>query len=444
MLPTDIRPFVNRRNRLMAYMRAAGGGVAVLATAPRTTRNRDVEYTYRHDSDFYYLTGFTEPEAWLVLIAGTTDRAILVCREKNLEREIWEGFCCGPEAAVDFYGIDEAYGLDELDALMPDLLLDQPTLYRSFSTTDVVAQAILGWLSKAEQQARGRRETPRQIHDVRLPLDEMRLIKDASEIAAMRQAARISAGAHRRAMRAARPGIHEYQLEAELLYEFRRHGAPSPAYPSIVATGANTCVLHYPAGNAVLRDGDLVLIDAGCEYDSYAADITRTFPANGRFSGPQRTLYDITAAAQEAAVHATAPGRSFNDAHQAAVRVLAQGMLDVGLLHGSLDSAIESGAYSRFYMHRTSHWLGLDVHDVGDYRQGHPIAGERPWRTLQPGMSLTIEPGIYVRPAEDIPEAFWNIGIRIEDDALVTEEGCELLTRGVPVSANEIEALMRE
>ncbi|CAM4063808.1 aminopeptidase P N-terminal domain-containing protein [Bordetella muralis] len=441
---TDIAPFVERRRRLLAHMRAAGGGIAVLSTAPHAQRNHDAEYPYRHDSDFYYLTGFIEPEAWLVLVAGITDRAILFCRAKHPEQEIWEGYRCGPDAAVTRYGFDEAYATDELDTLLPALLSDQPTLYRSFAAAGSVERKLRHWLLQAEQQGRGRRLAPGRIQDLRPILADMRVIKDASEIAAMRQAARISAGAHTRAMRAARPGMHEYQLEAELLYEFRRHGAQSPAYPSIVAAGANACVLHYAAGDTVLRDGDLVLIDAGCEYDSYASDITRTFPANGRFTGPQRTLYDLTAAAQQAAVQATAPGRSWNDAHEAAVRVLAQGMLDEGLLHGSLDGVLESTAYTRFYMHRTGHWLGLDVHDVGDYRQGSVSEQDRPWRSLAAGMVLTIEPGIYVREAADVPEAFWNIGIRIEDDALVTAEGCELITRGVPVDAREIEALMRE
>ena len=441
---TDIAPFADRRRRLLAHMRAAGGGVAVLSTAPHAQRNRDAEYPYRHDSDFYYLTGFTEPEAWLVLITGVTDRAILFCRAKHTEHEIWEGYRCGPDEALARYGMDEAYAIDELDTLMPALLLDHAALYRPFTAAGPAERKLRRWMALAEERGRGRHQLPPQIQDLRGILAEMRIIKDASEIAAMRQAARISAGAHARAMRAARPGMHEYQLEAELLYEFRRHGAQSPAYPSIVATGANACVLHYAAGDTVLRDGDLVLIDAGCEYDSYASDITRTFPANGRFTGPQRALYDLTAAAQQAAVQATAPGRSCNDAHDAAVRVLAQGMLDEGLLSGSLDGVLESTAYTRFYMHRTGHWLGLDVHDVGAYRDGPSTAQDRPWRALATGMVLTIEPGIYVRAADDVPEAFWNIGIRIEDDALVTDEGCELITRGVPVDAKEIEALMRE
>ncbi|MBO9354031.1 M24 family metallopeptidase [Bordetella petrii] len=441
---TDIAPFADRRRRVMEQLRAAGGGIAVLATAPHAVRNRDTEYPYRHDSDFYYLTGFTEPDAWLVLIAGAADRSILFCRARHPEQETWEGYRCGPEAAAQRYGLDEAYAVDELDTLIPALLLDQPALYRPFAANGPMPRKLRRWLAEAELQGRGRRQPPARIQDLRPLLAEMRLVKDASEIAAMRRAARISAGAHARAMRAARAGLHEYELEAELLYEFRRHGAQAPAYPSIVAAGANACVLHYAAGDTVLRDGQLVLIDAGCEVDSYASDITRTFPVNGHFSGPQRALYDLVAAAQAAAVAATAPGRGCNDAHDAAVRVLAQGMLDTGLLQGSLDGAIESGAYTRFYMHRTGHWLGLDVHDAGDYRGDAPAGDERPWRPLAPGMLLTIEPGIYVRAADDVPREFWDIGIRIEDDALITDEGCELITRGVPVDAREIEALMRE
>ncbi|MBO1111690.1 aminopeptidase P N-terminal domain-containing protein [Bordetella petrii] len=441
---TDIAPFADRRRRVLDHLRAAGGGIAVLATAPHAVRNRDTEYPYRHDSDFYYLTGFTEPEAWLVLVAGAFDRAILFCRARHPEQEIWEGYRCGPEAALERYGMDDAHAIDELDELMPALLLDQPVLYRSFAAAGPVERKLRRWQAEAEQQGRGRRQPPARVHDLRPLLAGMRLVKDASEIAAMRQAARISAGAHARAMRAARAGQREYELEAELLYEFRRHGAQAPAYPSIVAAGANACVLHYAAGDTVLRDGELVLIDAGCEVDSYASDITRTFPVNGHFSGPQRALYDLTAAAQAAAVAATAPGRSWNDAHEAAVRVLAQGMLDEGLLQGSLDGVIESGAYTRYYMHRTGHWLGLDVHDAGDYRGGAGTGEDRPWRNLEPGMVLTIEPGIYVRAADDVPSRFHDIGIRIEDDALITQEGCELITRGVPVDAREIEALMRE
>ncbi|HEY0295713.1 MAG TPA: aminopeptidase P N-terminal domain-containing protein [Bordetella sp.] len=443
---TDIAPFRERRRLLLAHLRAQGGGIAVLPTAPQAVRNRDGEYPYRHDSDFYYLSGFVEPEAWLVLIAGADDHALLFCRPRNPEAETWEGYRVGPEAAAERFGFDAAYDVGELDEILPELLLDQPALYAPFDRGDVVDGPLRGWLEAARGQARSGRRAPQRMQNLSSIVAEMRLVKDAAEIATMRRAARISAGAHARAMRTVRPGMHEYELEAELLYEFRRHGAQAPAYNSIVAGGANACILHYPAGDAELRDGDLVLIDAACELDSYASDITRTFPVNGRYSGPQRALYDLTVAAQQAAADATRPGQPWNAGHQAALRVLAQGMLDEKLLKGTLDGVLESGDYRRFYMHQTGHWLGLDVHDVGDYRD--PAAalddGSRPWRQLQPGMMLTIEPGIYVTPAEDVPAKFWNIGIRTEDDALVTETGCELITRGVPVDAKEIEALMRE
>lgn len=448
--PVDLTPHIERRQRLQAYMRSLGGGVAVLSTAPEAVRSRDAEFPYRFDSDFFYLTGFTEPEAWLVVLAGERDASILFCRERHEEQETWTGHRFGPEAAAARFGFDDAYAVERLDELLPALLANQATLFAPLQTPGPQGERLARALDAARQQARGLHQPPTRQIDPRPRLADMRLIKDPTEIALMRRAARISAGAHARAMRHVRPGMHEYEIEAELLYEFRRHGAQSVAYNSIVAAGANACTLHYPAGDAVLRDGQLLLIDAGCEYDGYAADITRTFPVNGRYSGPQRALYDLTVAAQDAASAAIRPGASFNDGHEAAVRVLAQGMLDEGLLQGSLDGVLESKAYNRFYMHRTGHWLGLDVHDVGDYRQDDGDADsaerglERPWRTLQPGMILTVEPGIYVRAAADVPEEFWDIGIRTEDDALVTAEGCELITRGVPVHAGEIEALMRE
>jgi Xaa-Pro aminopeptidase len=440
---TDISPFVDRRNRVLAAMRRAGGGVAILPTAPEAIRNLDADYPYRHDSNFYYLTGFPEPDAWLVLIAGDRDRSILFCRDKNVEREIWDGYRFGPAAAAERFGFDEAYAVDELDARLPQLLANQTDLYAPMAASRVLDMRLRTWLEATRMKARAGLSVPVRQHDLVSLLAEMRLVKDDAEIALMRQAATISAAGHRRAMQRTRPGMHEYEIEAELLYEFRRHGSQSVSYNSIVAAGANACVLHYRAGDTVMQDGELLLIDAGCEYDSYAGDITRTFPVNGRYTGPQRALYDLTVAAQEAAAALTRPGSRWNEPHDAAVRVLAQGMLDEKLLTGTLDGIIESGAYSRFYMHRTGHWLGLDVHDVGDYRESG-ANGERPWRTLQAGMVLTIEPGIYVRPADDVPEAFWNIGIRTEDDALVTADGCELLTRDVPVDADEIEALMRD
>ncbi|GAA4340737.1 aminopeptidase P N-terminal domain-containing protein [Pigmentiphaga soli] len=439
----DIAPFVERRRQVLRAMHARGGGIAILPTAREAIRNRDADYPYRHDSDFYYLTGFIEPEAWLVLIAGERDRALLFCRDRNLEREIWDGYRVGPEAARERFGFDETFAVDTLDATLPGLLANQPALYVPLADDRRFDLRLRGWLDGVRRLARSGASAPAALHDLRALVAEMRLIKDASEIATMRAAAEISAAAHVRAMRTARPGQHEYEVEAELLHEFRRRGSQAVAYNSIVATGANGCVLHYRAGDAVLQDGDLLLIDAGCELDGYASDITRTFPVNGRYSGPQRALYDLTVAAQAAAAALTRPGARWNEPHEAAVRVLAQGMIDEGLLSGSLDGVIESQQYTRFYMHKTGHWLGMDVHDVGDYRDPAAGGAQRPWRALAPGMVLTIEPGIYVRPADDVPERFWNIGIRTEDDAVVTADGCELITRGVPVDAAEIEALMR-
>ena len=447
-----MKSYASRRAALIAQMQAKGGGVAIIPTAPEVMRNRDADYPYRHDSYFYYLSGFTEPEAVLVLVAaaGTAGRSILFCRDKNPEREIWDGYRHGPEAAREQFGFDAAFAVDALNAEMPKLLANAPALFYALGSDARLDTQVQAWLHQVRLQARAGVTAPSALHDVHVLLDEMRLFKDAGEIALMRRAGAISAAAHCRAMRAARPGLREYQLEAELLHEFRHSGAQAPAYGSIVATGANACVLHYRAGDAELKDGDLVLIDAACELDSYAADITRTFPANGRFSAPQRTLYEIVLAAQAAAIAHTRPGYSFMAGHDAALRVLAQGMLDTGLLDagkvGTLDDVIEKGAYRQFYMHRTGHWLGMDVHDVGDYREpGEPGGSgeDRPWRALQPGMVLTVEPGIYVRPAEGVPEQYWNIGIRIEDDALVTPDGCRILTAGVPSGAAEIEALMQ-
>jgi Xaa-Pro aminopeptidase len=442
-----VQVHAHRRRELAERMRRLGGGVAVLATAPEVIRNRDAHYPYRSDSYFHYLTGFPEPEAVLVLIVqASEERAILFCRDKHEEREIWDGFRFGPQAARERFGFDEAYAIQELDTQMAQLLGNQPALFHPLGARPDTDAAARRWLDAVRSQARAGIAAPHTVFDLHALLDEMRLRKDAHELDIMQRAADISAGAHVRAMRTARPGLTEYQIEAELLYEFRRHGSPAPAYGSIVATGANACVLHYRDNTAELRDGDLLLIDAGCELDGYASDITRTFPVKGRFSGPQRALYDIVLAAQSAAIAATRPGLRFNDPHDAATRVLAQGMIDCGLLQGSLDGVLESGSYRRFYMHRTSHWLGMDVHDCGEYREPGEHAGgsEKPWRILRPGMVLTIEPGLYVRAAPDLPVAFHDIGIRIEDDAVVTDEGCRLLTRGVPVAADDIEALMRD
>jgi len=434
-----------RRQQVLAWMHSQGGGIAIVPTAPERTRNRDNHHSYRHDSDFYYLSGFSEAQAWLVLIAGDTDQSILFCEDKNPEVEIWTGVRWGPAAAADHFGFNQAHALEDLNTRVTDLLIGQRNLFSTLSRPahPELLKQLTDWLTAARASVRDTRALPQQWHDLSEVLAELRLLKDDSELATMRAAAKISAQGHVLAMQAARPGCHEYELEAELLYHFRKHGAQSVAYDSIVASGANACVLHHRAGNSVLQDGELVLIDAGCELDGYASDITRTFPANGRFSGPQRALYDLVLAAQLAASEKTSPQYHFNVGHEAAVNVLTQGLLDEGLLQGTLEQALETAAYRRFYMHRTGHWLGMDVHDVGSYRSPPASAQERPWRQLRAGMVLTIEPGLYVRPAPDIAEKFWNIGIRIEDDAVVTESGCELISRGVPVAPDEIEALMR-
>lgn len=441
-----------RRARLAKLIQdKTGSGVVILSTAEESLRNRDSEFPYRHDSDFFYLTGFDEPGATLVMLVQKTGfETQLFCRPKDLEREIWDGFRLGPEAAPETLRMDAAFSNSEIQKKLPELMANQAAIYVRLASHANADYQIREWMAQVRQQARSGTNAPEVFHDVEALLHEMRLFKGPEEIETMRQAAAISAQAHIRAMRSCKPGKREYQLEAELLYEFRYRGAQSVAYNSIVAAGENACVLHHRAGAAELLDGDLCLIDAGCELNSYASDITRTFPINGRYSASQRALYDITLAAQEAAVRETRPGKTFIDPHHAAVRVLTQGLIDEKLIKlsevGSVNNAIELGSYKRFYMHRTSHWLGMDVHDVGSYRehqQSNQPGSERPWRILQKNMVLTIEPGIYVRPAEDVPKAFWNIGIRIEDDALVTEQDCELISRGVPVDPSEIEALVR-
>ncbi len=455
--------YAARRARFAATLGA--DGIAIIPTSPERQRNRDSDFLYRFDSYFHYLTGFTEPNATLVITGD--GKSTLFCAPKDMEREIWDGFRLGPTAAPAALDVDAAYSSAELDALLPKLLENKSAVYYPFATYPGLETQVDGWLGKVRARVRFGALCPETQRDACAVLDEMRLFKDASEQATMRRAAQISAAGHIRAMQKSaqmlRDGqdVREYHLDAELLHEFRQQGSQYSAYSSIVAAGANSCVLHYRADAAQVKSGDLVLIDAGCELDGYASDITRTFPANGKFTAPQRTLYDIVVASQEAAVAVTKPGSRFIDPHEAAVKVLAQGMLDVGLLDknkvGSLQDVIEKRAYFPFYMHRTSHWLGMDVHDCGGYNEPSelgqtterkdPLSGEvitnRPSRILRPGMVLTLEPGIYVRPAAGVPEQFHNIGIRIEDDAIVNEGGCELISRGVPVKAGEIEELMR-
>ena len=437
MKPNDLDPSLHgeRRARLAQAMQ---GGVAIIPTAPERIRNRDTHYPYRFDSHFYYLSGFPEPEAVLVIVAGAQPKSLLFCRERNEERETWDGFRFGPKGAQERFGFDEAYPIAELDAKIAELLADQPALYYPVGADAAWDARAMGWLNAVRAHARSGVSAPERVQDVRALIDEMRLVKDEHELGVMRRAASISAGAHRRAIRAARPGGFEFELEAELLHEFRRHGAQFPAYWPIVAGGANACVLHYVSNDAALHAGDLVLIDAGCELAGYASDITRTFPVSERFSPAQREVYEIVLAAQAAAMDKIGAGRAWNEPHDAAVRVLAQGMLDLKLVAGSLDEVLEKETYKRYYMHRTGHWLGLDVHDAGEYKR----AGK--WRTLAPGMVLTVEPGLYIRAADDVPKALRGIGVRIEDDALVTENGCEVITIEAPKSVADIEALKRD
>ncbi len=433
---SDISIHAQRRTRLINLMQR---GIAIIPTAPEVLRNADTHYSYRFDSQFYYLTGFDEPEAVLVLLAGRSaaPHSILFCREKDMEREIWDGYRHGPEGARSSFGFDAAYPIAQLDEKLVELMSGQPALFHPLGAHAAWDERMLQ--ARARVQARGRSgiSAPNEMRDVRELLDEMRLFKDAYELDTMRRAAAISGNAHKRAMRAVRPGMMEYEIEAELLHEFRRSGSQAPAYPSIVAGGANACVLHYVGNNARLNDGDLLLIDAGCEMDGYASDITRTFPVNGRFSAAQKDVYEIVLAAQAAAIAAARPGMHWNDPHDAAVRVLAQGFIDLKLCQGSVDGILESEDYKRFYMHRTGHWLGMDVHDAGTYKQ------DGQWRALQPGMVLTVEPGCYIRPADNVPQALWNIGIRIEDDIAITTQGCEVLTASTPKAVADIEALMK-
>lgn len=434
----DISPYRQRRLLLGQRIQQAGGGIAVIPTAPEQVRNRDAHFPYRADSYFQYLTGFNEPEAVLLLVvpAEGAAQAILFCREKNLEREIWDGFRFGPEAARETFGFDVAHPIDEFDARLAESLADQPALWFSLGHDAAWDARITAALNAVRGQTRAGKRAPARICDVRGELDALRLVKDDSELALMRRAASISATAQCRALRFTRPGRYEYEVEAELLHEFRRQGCEAPAYTPIVAGGANACVLHYVANDQLLRDGDLLLIDAAGEFSGYAADITRTFPVNGRFSGAQADVYQLVLEAQLAAIAAVKPGAGFLAPHEAALHVLAQGLIDLELLAGSVTGVLESESYKRFYMHRTSHWIGKDVHDAGEYRQGEQ------WTPLAPGMTLTIEPGCYIRPAADVPQALWNIGVRIEDDVRVTANGCEVLTDGVPKTIAEIEALM--
>lgn len=424
------------KRRRIEFMALMGDGVAVIPTSPVQPRNGDVEFPFRADSNFYYLTHFGEPDAVMVLVPGRPQgEFLLFCRERDPAKEQWQGRRAGPEGAVAEYGADDAFPIDDIDDILPGLLENRKRVYYSMGRNPEFDGRVMDWVNEVRGKSRSGIMAPGEFVDPNHLLHEMRLIKASEEIALMRRAARVGGEGHIRAIRACQPGLHEYELEAELLYAFRKGGSEYPSYPPIVAGGANACILHYTENKAVLKNGTLVLIDAGCEMDGYASDITRTFPVGPRFSAEQRALYDITLTAHQAALDHIGPGHEWPQAHEAAVKVLTQGLVDLKLLKGTVDGLIESGDYKRFYMHRTGHWLGLDVHDVGDYRVGGAP------RVLEVGMVTTVEPGLYIQAADDIPEAFRDIGIRIEDDVLVTKGGYEILSDTVPRTAEDIEAL---
>jgi len=430
------REFARRRKRLMELMDESS--IAVVPAAPVRARNRDVEYPYRPDSDFYYLTGFPEPEAVAVLAPDRVQgEYLLFCRERDAKAEQWTGARAGLEGACEHYDADDAFPIGDLDDILPGLMENRERVFYAVGYYPDFDQRVLGWIGRIRTRARAGVSAPAEVVAIDHLLHEMRLFKSRAEVRMMRKAADISVRAHRRAMKACRPGLTEYQLEAELQHEFLRGGSRFPAYPPIVAGGANACVLHYTENGEPLREGDLVLIDAGAEYGCYASDITRTFPVSGRFTAPQRALHELVLEAQLAAIDRVRPGNHWNEPHEAAVRVLTEGLRDLGLLKGHLRTLISKEAYRKFYMHRTGHWIGMDVHDVGDYK----VDGE--WRVFEPGMVTTVEPGVYVRGGDrSVPRRWWNIGIRIEDDVLVTPEGPEVLTTALAKSADEVEALM--
>lgn len=429
--------FAKRRAQLLREI--GRDTIAILPTAPIALRNRDVEYPYRPDSDFFYLTGFPEPDAVAVLLdtGGNGKRYILFCRDRDPTKEIWDGRRAGQTGARTLYGADEAYSIAKLDEMLPKLIENRSVIYYPMGKDSAFDERVMGWRNQVRGRARAGVRSPERVVAIEEILHELRLRKDRAELATMRRAAQISARAHSRAMSVCCPGITEYQIEAELLHEFTRHGSRFPAYGSIVASGANACILHYRENDATLKDGDLLLIDAGCELDGYASDITRTFPINGRFTPAQRAIYELVLAAQYAAIAKVRVGKRWNDPHDAAVKTLTAGLIKLGLLKGKLEKLIEEGAYRRFYMHRTGHWLGMDVHDVGDYR-----VNER-WRKLEPGMVLTVEPGLYIAPrSKGVDKKWWGIGVRIEDDVVVTRQGCEILSKDVPKDPDVIETLM--
>ncbi|MFC1588986.1 Xaa-Pro aminopeptidase [Pseudomonadota bacterium] len=426
--------YAQRRKQLMKMM--GSDSIAILPAAPLLIRNRDVEHKFRQDSDFYYLSGFEEPEAVIVLVPGRKNAEyILFCRERDKVKEIWNGYRYGPEGAVEHFDADDAFPIDDLEDILPGLMEHCESVYYTIGLNPEFDKHVMNCVNSLRKASRGGVHAPNEFVSLDYLLHDMRLFKSRDEIKLMRKAAKISVQAHINAMKLCQPGVYEYELEAELLYEFNRNGA-GWAYPSIVGGGANSCILHYTENDKPLNDGDMVLIDAGAEYGGYAADITRTFPVNGEYTEAQKEIYDLVLAAQDAAIKQTKPGNHWNDPHNAAVKVMTRGMIELGLLKGKLSDLIKEGAYSKYYMHRTGHWLGMDVHDVGDYKV------DDEWRLLEPGMALTVEPGLYIPHGSRGAKRWWDIGVRIEDDVIVTKDGCDLLTKGLPRTTEEVEAVM--
>lgn len=434
MTKTDFR---RRRKDLMDIM--GPDTIAVLPNAPIANRNRDVDYNYRGDSNFHYLSGFDEPESVIVIVPGRPHgEYLLFCRERDLNKEIWDGYRAGQEGAIDLYHADDSYPISDLDDILPGLLEGKEKAFYTMGKIASFDQRMVGWLNHLRNASRQGKQSPTEIIELDHTLNELRLYKSSNEIKAMRYAADVSAQAHIRAMQFTKPGQWEYQVEAEIIHEFMKNDCRSPAYPSIVGGGENGCILHYIENNHRLKNNDLLLIDAGAEYDYYAADITRTFPVNGTFNKQQKALYNLVLDAQKAAIDEVKPGNHWNQPHETAVAVLTEGLLELGLLKGKLSKLIKKEQYREFYMHRTGHWLGMDVHDVGDYKVG----GE--WRELEPGMVLTVEPGLYIRDPDHIDKKWHFTGIRIEDDVLVTKTGHDVLSKAAPKEVDDIEALMAE
>lgn len=427
---------IHARHRKQLIRMVGEGGIAILPAAPVRVRNRDVDHPFRQDSDFFYLSGFVEPEAVIVLVPGREGgEYILFCREKDEAQEVWHGRRCGPEAAVKDYGADDAFPIADIDDILPGLMESCDRVYHTMGLDPQFDKHVMDWVNTLRKQSRSGASVPYEFVSLDYLLHDMRLFKSRDEIRLMKKAAKISVEAHKRAMRICAPGKYEYQLEAEIMHEFQSNGA-TWAYPSIVGGGANSCILHYTENNMVLNDGELVLIDAGCELEGYDADITRVFPVNGKFSEAQKEIFDLVVQANLDAIKKVKPGNHWNDPHEAAVKTLTKGMIELGLLKGALPNLLKEEAYKKYYMHRTGHWLGMDVHDVGDYKVNDE------WRLLEPGMALTIEPGLYIPHGSRGAKRWWDIGIRIEDDVIVTKDGCEVLTDGLPKTTEEIEAIM--